>query len=205
MNAQYETPAVQGWDALTATRDRAIRSLRGTVLEIGAGRGENFANLASSVEWLGLEPSARFRRTLAQAARRHGHMTEPLAASAEAIPLDDDAADCVLATTVLCSVTNQGQVLDEINRILTPGGTALLAEHVAASPGTLTRRVQGFARPWTRLFDHGCDPTRDTEDAVRHSGLEIRTITRFAILVVGRLDMPFVVIEAAKSTGPKFV
>ncbi|WP_261165120.1 class I SAM-dependent methyltransferase [Microbacterium sp. Marseille-Q6965] len=187
-----------GWSAYASARDEAIRRLRGRVLEIGAGYGANFAHLSTGVEWIGLEPSARRSVALADNARRHGHGAAPLVAGAEAIPLPDASVDVVLATTVLCSVRDQGRVLEEAGRVLVPGGRLLLAEHVAAPRGTGTRRLQRLARPITRLLDHGCDPARDTEGAVRGSLFEVERVHRFAVPVLGRLAMPFIVVEAVR-------
>ncbi|NGN65830.1 class I SAM-dependent methyltransferase [Streptomyces sp. A7024] len=196
MSTLSDIPAATGWAAFTAARTRAIRGLRGRVLEIGAGRGANFAALDRDVEWLGLEPSPRRCRFLAENARRHGHRAPPVQATAESIPLPAAAVDAVLATTVLCSVRDQAQVLAEIARVLRPGGRLVLAEHVAAPPGSVARAAQRVARPWTRLFDHGCDPVRDTAAAVRNSPLRFDAGTGFAVPVLGSLTVPFLVIEA---------
>jgi ubiquinone/menaquinone biosynthesis C-methylase UbiE len=193
-----ETAPTTGRPAYTAARDGAIRHLRGRVLEIGAGTGANFAHLHADVEWIGLEPSAGRSGALAENARRHGHRAAPLVTGAEEIPLPDASVDAVLATTVLCSVRDQAAVLDEAARVLVPGGRVLLAEHVAAPAGSGTRRLQRLARPLTRRLDHGCDPARDTESAVRASALRVESVQRFAVPVLGRLRMPFVVIEAIK-------
>ncbi|MGO1973558.1 MAG: class I SAM-dependent methyltransferase [Propionibacteriaceae bacterium] len=189
-----------GWPDFTAARSRAIGRLRGRVLEIGAGRGANFADLTPGVEWVGLEPSRRFRDQLTERARHRGHHEPPLAAAAEEIPLPDASVDAVLATTVLCSVRDPTRVLAEIERVLIPGGSVVLAEHVAASPKSLARRLQGLIRPCTHLFDHGCDPTRDTERAVRASRLHVEEVSHHVVPVVGRLAIPWLVL-AARSPG----
>jgi len=203
MSAAAQAPAVVGWSAFATARDRAIGGLRGRVLEIGAGDGVNFGQLSAGVEWIGLEPSAQRRATLAENARRHGHEAAPIAASAESIPMPDASVDGVLATTVMCSVRDQAQVLAEVARVLVPGGRLVLAEHIAAAPGSAIRALQRFARPWTRLLDHGCDPTRDTEGSVRDSELRIEVSKRFLIPVLGRVQVPFVVVEATKRGGDR--
>lgn len=197
MNANVEA-ALTSWPEVEAAQSCAIRSLRGTVLEIGAGRGANFEVLDPSVDWIGLEPSRRRRGPLAANARSHGHHREPLDGAAEAIPLPDASVDAVLATRVLCSVTDQGRVLAEIARVLVPGGRVVLGEHVAAPEGTGTRAVLRMARPFTTVLDHGCDPVRDTEAAVRASQLRIDEVARFRVPAIGKLAIPYVVIEASR-------
>lgn len=51
MAAAGGTPVATGWATFAAARDRAIRGLRGRVLEIGAGYGANFAHLGPGVQW----------------------------------------------------------------------------------------------------------------------------------------------------------
>ena len=201
MAGGYDRRMVTGtrtpWARVEAERDAAIRTLRGRVLEIGAGDGANFGLLHPSVEWVGLEPARRRRARLAGTARSHGHRAAPLEGGAEDIPLPGSSVDAVLGTHVLCSVADPGRVLEEVARVLRPGGRALFAEHVAAPAGTGTGAVLRLARPFTRTFDHGCDPARDTEATVRASALEVADVVRYAVPVLG-LEIPYVLIEARR-------
>ena len=159
--------------AAYARRKREVLGgLAGPVLEIGAGRGANFAHLAAGVSWIGLEPHPRSRARLARTAAAYGHHTPVLAAPAEAIPLPDDAVASVVATVVLCSVADQARALAEIRRVLRPGGSFAFFEHVAAAPGTVSRRLQRLWAPVSRRFDTGCDPSRPTWRAIRAAGFE---------------------------------
>lgn len=149
--------------AYAREKTRLLGQLSGRVLELGAGRGANFPLLPADVDWLGLEPANRARRRLA----RRGHRV--LAASAEAIPLDDDSVDAVLATVVLCSVRDQDRALAETARVLRPGGRFAFFEHVAAPRGTWFRRAQQLAAPVNRALDHGCHPARETWQALERA------------------------------------
>ncbi|MDI3330253.1 MAG: class I SAM-dependent methyltransferase [Micrococcus sp.] len=192
-----ETGTRTPWATVEAERDAAVRTLRGRVLELGAGDGANFGLLHPSVDWVGLEPDRRRRARLAEKARSHGHRAAPLDGGAEDIPLPEASVDAVLGTTVLCSVADPERVLEEVARVLRPGGRALFAEHVAAPAGTATGTVLRLARPFTRVFDHGCDPTRDTEATVRASALEVAGVARYAVPVLG-LVIPYVLIDARR-------
>lgn len=143
-----------------------VRSLRGRVLEIGAGRGSNFRALAADVSWTGLEPNARSRLKLSENATRAGHHTPPIASGAENIPLQTHSVDAVLGTFVLCSVSDVAAALGEIWRVVVPGGRIVLAEHVAAPAGSWKRRVQSALTPISRRLDRGCHMDRDTETAL---------------------------------------
>lgn len=185
----------RGLTAYTAAKAAAIGRLDGTVLEIGAGRGRNFEHLRPGVHWIGAEPYAPRRAELTRAAREHGHGETPLDASAEDLPLGDDSVDGVLSTGVLCSVRDPDRALAEIARVLRPGGLFVFAEHVAAPRGW-KRRLQKLAAPITRTLDHGCDPVRETEAAVRRSPLTVVRVDTFDLPALPGLTMPYIVGEA---------
>jgi ubiquinone/menaquinone biosynthesis C-methylase UbiE len=100
----------------------------------------------------------------------HGREPQVLAARAEAIPLPDSSVDAVVATVVLCSVADPSRVMYEVRRVLRSGGRFVFVEHVAAGPGTASRRLQAAFAPLTRRFDRGCDPTRRTATTIRDAG-----------------------------------
>ena len=166
-------------DAYRARKVALLRSLRGDVLEIGAGTGANFGWFGRDVRWTGLEPNRRARATLRAVARAHGHDTEVLAAPAERIPLPDASVSAVVATVVLCSVTDQDATLAEIVRVLRPGGRFVFFEHVAAPAGTWAHRLQRLSAPVSRVLDRGCDPSRRTERAIERAGFAETRIDRF--------------------------
>jgi len=156
--------------AYAARKRAALGALTGTVLEIGAGAGANFGYFRPGIRWLGLEPHPRRGAELARTAARYGHRTPVLAAPAERIPLDGASVDAVAATVVLCSVFDQDAVLAEVRRVLRPGGRFAFFEHVAAPAGTWSRRLQRCVAPVTRRFDGGCDPGRQTWQAIEAAG-----------------------------------
>ncbi len=150
-------------------RRQLVGDLRGTVLEIGAGRGENLPHLPDGVSWLALEPNRdRARRLQRTTSRRR--TVGVLRAGAEELPLQDRCVDAVVTTFALCSVRRPGAVVAEVKRVVRPGGRLVFLEHVGAPAGTAIRRLQAAVAPCNRLLDHGCDPTRDTEELLRTSG-----------------------------------
>lgn len=157
-------------DALDDLERETIGRLRGRVLEIGAGEGENFGALHPGVEWIGLEPDDARRAELATRAREWGHPAETLAATAEHIPLPDHSVDAVVGTYVLCSVADQPEALAEVRRVLVPGGRVVFVDHVVAPPHTLKRAIQRAVTPVTRRCCHGCHWDRDTGAALSAAG-----------------------------------
>lgn len=175
-----------------ALKDELIGGLSGTVLEIGAGVGRNFGRLAADVEWIGLEPDGRVHGRLRASAIRHHRSPRILLAPAEAIPLADASVDAVVSTVVLCSVGDQGAALAEVVRVLRPGGRLVFFEHVGARRGSFTRFLQWAWAPFSRRFDRGCDPVRDTEAAIFGAGFARVELRRFVLPVGLGLAVPFI-------------
>lgn len=176
-----------------------IRGLRGTVLEVGAGDGANFGLLHENVDWIGLEPNPRDTDALRANAARWGRTREPLVAAAEAIPLLDASVDAVLSTLVLCSVADQQKALEEIIRVLRPGGVFVFVEHVAAAPRTLLRGVQRLATPLMTRLDRGCHLDRETLDGIRNSGLRIDELHEYRMPSGLGFTIPFAAGRAVKA------
>lgn len=163
-------------DALDDLEREFLGRVRGRVLEIGAGEGENFGALHPDVSWIGLEPDRRRRTELATRAREWRIEGEPLDAVAEEIPLPDASVDAVIGSYVLCSVDDPAAALAEVRRVLVPGGRVVFIDHVAAPPGTLKRLVQRAGTPFSRRFCHGCHWDRETERALGEAGFTGRDV-----------------------------
>jgi len=174
------TPLI-GDDELDDLEREFIARVRGRVLEIGAGDGENFGAFDPSVRWQGLEPDAKRRAELATRAREWRHASVPLDAKAEAIPLPDHSVDAVVGTYVLCSVTDPSAALAEVRRVLVPGGRVVFVDHVQAPPRTLKRFVQRVATPISKQVCHGCHWDRDTERTLLDAGFVGSDIRRLRV------------------------
>ncbi|KAJ4884260.1 S-adenosyl-L-methionine-dependent methyltransferases superfamily protein [Raphanus sativus] len=137
------------------------------VLEIGVGTGPNLKYYASNenVCVFGMDPNQKMEKYACESARETGLKPETfrfMQGVGEAIPLDDGSVDAVVGTLVLCSVSDVTQTLDEIKRVLKPGGIFLFIEHVAAEDGTFFRNVQNVLDPVQQVVADGCHLTRNT-------------------------------------------
>lgn len=164
------------WALLRRLRARVIPALRGRVLELGAGTGVNLAHYAPSVRLLVTDASPAMLRIAAARPRPEG--SDLLVANAEALPLEPESVDHVMASLVFCSVVDPDRAAGEIWRVLRPGGTLSLIEHMqGATPvaGFLTRSL---TRPWLRI-NGACHLDRETVDTVRRVGLRVEREERY--------------------------
>jgi len=164
-------------------KERLFAGLRGRVVEIGPGTGPNLRYYPAHVEWIGIEPNPFMHRYARAEAQRWGVNARLITGRAEHLDLDDESADVIVSTHVLCTVSDPERALREILRVLAPGGRFLFIEHVAAPPGTRLRRWQQRLRPLWGWLAEGCHPDRETERLIHAAGFER--------VFVQRLSLPF--------------
>jgi ubiquinone/menaquinone biosynthesis C-methylase UbiE len=158
-------------------RRRLLAEARGAVLEIGGGTGANISHYRDVDRVIVAEPDPFMRKRLGQKLEDTRVPVEVSAAGAETLPFPDGSFDTVVSTLVLCSVPDQASALDEVRRVLRPGGRLLFIEHVRAA-GSMARWQDRIEPLWRRLLG-GCHPNRDTVAAIEEAGFEIETFERF--------------------------
>ncbi len=136
-----------------------------------------------TIHWIGIEPNAYAHEYLRARAKASGISAEILTGRGEDIPLPDAAADAVVGTLVLCSVSSTKRVLGEILRVLKPGGTYAFIEHVAAPADTGMRAVQRSIRPLWKLVTDGCNPDRETWRDLEAAGFVDLAIDHFKVSI----------------------
>lgn len=158
---------------LGAWRAELLAPLTGDVLEIGSGTGVNLPYYPADLTRLVLsEPDPHMRGKLQQrlSAAPGGHI-EILASAAEQHELPDAGFDYIVSTLVLCSVRDVEQTLREVKRLLRPGGSLVLLEHVGSDDHRL-RRFQQRLEPFWKWFAGNCHLTRPTAALLAQAGFE---------------------------------
>jgi ubiquinone/menaquinone biosynthesis C-methylase UbiE len=150
----------------------------GRVLELGAGTGLNLRHYPEDVGELVLtEPAAAMVARLKRRARRSKRDCSVVVAGAEALPFESDSFDTVVSTLVLCTVDDPRRAIEEIARVLRPGGRLLFLEHVRSDSRRLARWQDRLHRPW-HAFAAGCHANRPTIELLRESTLRVGEIER---------------------------
>lgn len=175
------------YEPLVAGRKRELFSgLNGTVLEIGPGTGVNVKYFSDDMEWLALEYNEYMFPYLEREAERHSVKHKLIQGSAEEIPLPDNSVDFVIGTLVLCSVPHPDLVINEIRRVLKPGGRYIFVEHVAAPNSSVIHFVQRMIRPLWSCCADGCNPNRRSWETIEQGGFDQVFLDHF------RLGVPVV-------------
>ncbi|CAM6083394.1 unnamed protein product [Calypogeia fissa] len=138
------------------------------ILELGIGTGPNlkyYRNLPHLQQVVGLDPNLQMAKYCAASATAAGlsdSQFEFFNAVGEGMPVPDESMDAVVCTLTLCSVSNVPRTLEEVKRVLRPGGAFLFVEHVVAPEDTGLRFWQGVLDPLQQWVADGCHLTRDT-------------------------------------------
>jgi ubiquinone/menaquinone biosynthesis C-methylase UbiE len=168
-------------------RAKVVPRATGRVLEIGMGSGLNvpfYDRDKVDMVW-GLEPSVAMRRKAASNLAGALFEIRWLDLPGEEIPLDDDAADTVLLTYTLCTIPDWQRALEQMRRVLKPGGRLIFCEHGRA-PDPAVRRWQERLNPVWNALGGGCNLNRPIPTLIDRGGFNIQEI------------------EAQYRPGPKF-
>jgi ubiquinone/menaquinone biosynthesis C-methylase UbiE len=170
---------------------KLLANARGRVLEIGVGTGLSFPNYPADVRLVGIDPSKPMLRRAEQRAAELGREVTLVHAPAEALPFEDGSFDTAVSLVVLCSVDDPARALDELRRVVRPGGRLLFIEHVRSDDPSLARRQDRYARPWG-WFTCGCHPNRDTLGTIEDAGFEVVEIEHEERPEIPRLVRPHI-------------
>lgn len=174
-------------------RKKIVGQAAGLILEVGAGNGLNFAcydpEFVERVEATELDSSMlSYARARAQTAPVPVTLTQ---ANVEQLPFADAHFDCIVCTLVFCSVNNPLRGLQEMRRVLKPGGQLLMIEHIRAQKRTLAL-LQDLITPLTRLLLGNCHWNRSTVQTVQEAGFQDLQLEQ--LTPVGNL-MPLVILR----------
>ena len=154
-------------------REKVVPLAEGRVLEVGIGSGLNIPfYTAHKVKHLwGLDPSPEMWSIARKNAARHHIDVEFIQSGAEAIPLGNNSADTVMMTYTMCTIPEVHSALDEIRRVLKPGGKLVFCEHGLA-PDKDVQRWQNRLNPAWKMLGGGCNLNRPIPQLLQQSGFK---------------------------------
>jgi ubiquinone/menaquinone biosynthesis C-methylase UbiE len=147
-------------------RHQLLADVSGQVLEIGFGTGLNLAYYPEQVQQLttidinpGMNEIARRRIQASSIQVQHQIL------SSDRLPMADSTFDSVVSTWTLCSIANVQAALQEIHRVLKPGGKFFFVEH-GLSPEPNIQTWQHRLTPIQKIIGDGCHLDRNIKALV---------------------------------------
>ncbi|MEJ7772879.1 MAG: class I SAM-dependent methyltransferase [Geodermatophilaceae bacterium] len=166
-------------EGMAELRTELLTVLSGSVVEVGAGNGMNFAHYPNTVTAVtGVEAETYLRCLATKAARTASVPVTVRPGTANLLPLPDHSVDAAVLCLVMCSVDDRPSALAELRRVIRPGGTLRFLEHTIADTAML-RTVQRVADAtvWP-LLSGGCHTATDPVAAITAAGFQVTDCRR---------------------------
>ena len=160
-----------GSGGVMKARSRVVPQAIGDVLEIGIGSGLNLqfydSKMVSSI--VGVDPAAQMQALARQRAADISIPVEMAAVDVQCIHAETARFDTIVMTFTLCSIIDPLSALQEMRRVLKPGGRLLFCEHGLA-PDPSVERWQHRLTPLWKPMTGGCHLNRDIPTLIEASG-----------------------------------
>ena len=98
----------------------------------------------------------------------------------EHLDLPSEEFDAVLSTWTLCTIPNLEAALEELRRVLKPGGDLNFVEHGHA-PDANVARWQQRIEPVNKKLAGGCHLTRQIDESIENAGFRIEHMDTYYI------------------------
>lgn len=139
---------------------------------MGAGHNLPYYRTEQVERVVGIDPCSTSWALAQPRAASLGVPLEFIEGSAESMPLPDEEFDTVLMTYSLCTIPDAQSALQEIRRVLKPGGRLVFCEHGEAPDASVARWQQRINPVWRKLLG-GCNLNRPITRCISDAGFSI--------------------------------
>ncbi|RMG68609.1 MAG: class I SAM-dependent methyltransferase [Calditrichaeota bacterium] len=166
-----------GLEPLAKQREKLVPLARGLVLEVGIGSGHNlpYYRAEQVQQVIGIDPSREVWQVGARERFQPPFPVHFVQASASALPLKNQTVDTVLITYALCTIPQVPEALQEMRRVLRPGGQLLFCEHGLA-PDASVAGWQHRLTPLWKPVSGGCHLNRNMPELIRRAGFRLESL-----------------------------
>ena len=150
-----------------------FKDMRGRVLFVAVGTGSDIRHFPPGFEIVAIDISPEMLRRAERRAKRYRGALTLLQEDAMDMRFSDAFFDTVVTSCTMCSVPDPVRALQELYRVLRPGGRLLMFEHVRSRNPPLAWTLD-LMTLWTRWS--GTEMNRDTVRNAKLAGFVITNI-----------------------------
>jgi ubiquinone/menaquinone biosynthesis C-methylase UbiE len=156
---------------LAGSREWLGQRAHGRVLEVAIGTGRNLPHYRADATIVGIELSPAMLAIARRRAAEGGREVDLREGDAEHLPVADASFDTVVCAFSLCTIPDPAAAISQMRRVLVPGGSLVLVDHIGSSWPPI-RALQWLAERIT-IRTAGEHFTRRQLPLVRAAGFEI--------------------------------
>lgn len=174
--------AACGTKPILKQRDKVVPHCEGRVLEVGMGTGHNldFYDPAKVDMVFGLEPAPDMVKRAKPLAEKAPFPVEFIDLPGEEIPLEDNSVDTVLLTYTLCTIPDTLKAMQNMRRVLKPGGKLIFSEHGRAPDAAVEKWQNRLNGVWGKIAG-GCNINRDIPTLIEAGGFTITDLDQMYV------------------------
>ena len=152
--------------SLAQYRDDVLAEVTGNVLEIGFGTGLNLSHYPQHLEKLTtIDANPGMNRIAKKRIQNSFIKVDHQVLNGESLPMADGSFDSVVSTWTLCSIAKVDRAIQEIYRVLKPGGRFYFIEHGLSNEPKI-QVWQNRLTPLQKLIADGCHFNRNIQQIV---------------------------------------
>jgi ubiquinone/menaquinone biosynthesis C-methylase UbiE len=170
---------MMGNEVVTDERKKCLMGVTGKVLEVGFGSGHNLPWYPDTVQKVvAVDPSTEGAKLAKKRIAEARFPVEYVPLAGEDIAAPDASFDSVVSTFTLCSIPDPVAALDQMLRVLKPGGKLFLVEH-GRSPEPKIQRWQDRLNRVQNAMCGGCNMNRDIRGLVAQAGFVFEQVEQY--------------------------
>ena len=164
-------PYLLDWSLSDSTfnqyRQEVLAKVEGEVLEIGFGTGLNLSFYPDAInEIITVDNNPGVHKLAQKRIDKSSITVDHRILSGENLPMSDNSFDSVVSTWTLCSIEKVEQAVNEIHRVLKPGGKFFFIEHGLSNEPSI-QTWQNRLNPIQNVIADGCNLNRNIRSIVK--------------------------------------
>ena len=164
-------PYLLDWSLSDSTfnqyRQEVLAEVEGEVLEIGFGTGLNLSFYPDAInEIITVDNNPGVHKLAQKRIDKSSITVDHRILSGENLPMTDNSFDSVVSTWTLCSIEKVEQAVNEIHRVLKPGGKFFFIEHGLSNEPSI-QTWQNRLNPLQNVIADGCNLNRNIRSIVK--------------------------------------